>query len=89
MTDTHIVEVPAVTMRYLNALERIFCAEIDGRLLQSKAKVFTELADIGYCRQVTESLGRDRFGEISVTGWALTHAGRITYCMQCEDEGEP
>ena len=75
--------------RWLDALERIWVDEIDDRLpLQSKAKVFRELESEGLVQTWTRNFGVDRFGEISVTGWALTHAGRFLYCSNCEEPNE-
>jgi hypothetical protein len=70
--------------RHHNALEKVFAAEIEGRLpLQSKARIYEELALLGYVKMDTETLGRDRFGTISVSGWYLTQLGRLAYCMEC------
>ena len=72
----------------LNALERIWTAEIHGRLpLQSKAKIFAELEKQGLVMFGTERLGADRCGPIEISGWFLTHAGRFLYCdyaSQCD-----
>jgi len=80
------IEVPRVTKAQLKALERIFVAEIEGRLpLYSRAKIYHEMERDGLVEFGTFNLGRDRFGVIRVEGWSLTHAGRITYCMQCSE----
>lgn len=72
--------------RGLQILERVFIAEVENRLpFQSKSKQVQRLVDEGYIEPMTRSFGRDRFGEISATGYALTHAGRITYCESCKD----
>lgn len=69
-----------MTKRFLNALEKIFEREIEGALLHSHAKVYDELAALGYCERESRKLGADRFGEIVIDGWALTHSGRFAYC---------
>lgn len=70
--------------RHHNALERVFAAEIEGRLpLQSKARVYEELERLGYVKLDTETMWRDRFGGVSVSGWYLTQLGRLAYCMEC------
>ena len=33
-----------------------------------------------------EDVRHDRFGSFTMRGWFLTHAGRLAYCMTCEDE---
>jgi hypothetical protein len=75
--------------RRLQALERIWIAEIQNRLpLQSKAKVFDELEQQGLVeRGQVQYL--DRFGTITVKGWYLTHAGRLLYCSSCGYEMSP
>lgn len=76
-----------MTKRDLQILERIFSAEIDGRLpFQSNSKNMQRLADEGYIEPMTRRLGIDRFGAIDVSGWTLTHLGRMTYCNSCKDE---
>jgi hypothetical protein len=70
----------------LNALEKVFAAEIENRLpFQSKARVFQQLADDGLIEPMKREFAPDRFGAIVVTGWQLTHAGRLLYCMSCDD----
>jgi hypothetical protein len=65
----------------LNALERIFAAEVDGRLpLQSTARIYHHLKDLGLVLYGTEKKGADRFGLIEVSGWYLSQAGRRAYC---------
>lgn len=70
----------------LKILERVFELEISGRLpFQSKSKQVQRLVDTGYLQPMTRSFGTDRFGAIEAKGFALTHAGRITYCESCRD----
>lgn len=71
-------------MTKLKALEKVFAAEINDRLpLQSRAKIFHRLSDEGLVAPMERSFGAGRFGAITVTGWQLTHAGRLLYCSSC------
>lgn len=69
-----------LTKRFAAALGKVFSAEIGGglQLHQSKAKVFREMADDGLVVEETVTLG-GRF-PVAVTGWSLTHRGRLLYC---------
>lgn len=70
----------------LKALERVFAAEIDGRLpLRSKAKIFQRLADDGLVAPMERQFGVGPWGTLTVTGWQLTHAGRLLYCSSCDE----
>jgi hypothetical protein len=63
------------------ALEKVFAAEINGRLpYQSKAKIFASLAEQGLVQHI---------GISRCEGWQLSHAGRLLYCMSCGDEESP
>ena len=68
----------------IKALERVFAAEINGRLpYQSKAHIFEKLCAEGLVQKMDRRFGgNDRFA-VTVTGWELTHAGRILYCLEC------
>lgn len=71
----------------LNQLEKLFAAEIENRLpFQTRAKWIEKMAADGYVEPLTMDLGRDRFGPIMVSGWQLTHAGRLLYCMSCDEQ---
>lgn len=71
------------TKAELTALEKVFAAEIEGRLpFQSKAKIFQKLADEGFIAPMERKFG-GQF-PVTVTGWELTHAGRIAYCVSCK-----
>lgn len=84
------VDIPRLTKARFKALERIFAREIEGTLpFQSRAKIYDEMAADGLVEFGTFNLGKDRFGVIKVSGWSLTHAGRISYCMNCRDVPEP
>jgi hypothetical protein len=71
-----------VNKKQLNALERVYEAEIENRLpYQSKAKVFKELAVDGYLQEMTTVFGGNSVFAVTVTGWQLTHLGRLAFCM--------
>lgn len=69
----------------IKALERIFLAEIEGRLpLQSKAKIYDTLAEKGMVQFGQETIKIiDGWGNMVISGWYLTHSGRIEYCQTC------
>lgn len=74
-----------MTKAEMGALEKVFAAEIDNRLpFQSKAKIYRRLCDDGYLEPMNRNFGHDKFG-ITVTGYQLTHLGRLTYCASCAD----
>ena len=68
----------------LRALEKVFEREIDRSVLQSSAKIYDELAAEGFVQKRTLTLAVDRFGTMTVTGWALTLAGNYAYCSECD-----
>jgi hypothetical protein len=49
-------------------------------LYQSKSKIAEKLADEGFLERATV-----KFGAVECAGYRLTHAGRLTYCMTCEE----
>ena len=72
------------TQPLLKALERVFAAEVDGHLpFQSKAKIYGKLHEEGLVAPMERKFG-GRF-PVTVTGWQLTHAGRIMYCASCAE----
>mgnify|MGYP007132577529 CR=1 FL=1 len=78
------LEIPRLSRKHYSALEKIFAAEIGNRLpLQSRAKVFKELESGGLVQPYERRFGADRFGEIRVSGWALTDVGRLIFCANC------
>lgn len=77
-----------MNQKTINALEKVFEAEIQGLLFQSKAKIYKKLEADGMVTFERQVLGRDRFGSIAVEGWALTHYGRIAYCATCPEPPE-
>ena len=71
--------------RELQMLERVWIAEIEGRLpLQTKSKVAEKLTEDGYLIHDATVMGGAR-----VEGYWLSHAGRLSYCMSCDDSEEP
>jgi hypothetical protein len=73
------------TKAVLKALERVFAAEIEGRLpFQSKARIFYELCRDGLIEPMERVFG-GRF-PITAKGYQLTHAGRLLYCSSCDDD---
>ena len=70
----------------LAALEKVFVAEIENRLpFQSRAKVYERLCDEGLLAPMQRVFGAsDRF-PVTVSGYQLTHAGRIVYCSDAAD----
>ena len=77
--------------RDLSILERAFAAEVDAAMaghglpFQTKGKRVAELAVEGYLRRVDVVIP-GRF-PVTVSGYELTHQGRLAYCMTCD--GEP
>jgi hypothetical protein len=71
-------------------LEKVFAANLDGRLLQSKSKVAKKLEEAGYIVFTEKTLGRDRFGSIVVDGYTLTVMGNMAYCTsdRCKEPVE-
>jgi hypothetical protein len=68
----------------IQALERVFAAEIEGRLpYQSTAKIYAVLHEEGLVEPMERNFGVDRLGTMTVPGWQLTHAGRFLYCSSC------
>jgi hypothetical protein len=77
--------------KHMKLLEDMFGEELhqamsgNGMPFQTRAKAIQALADHGYVAPHVVKLG-GRF-PVTVTGWQLTHLGRMTYCATCE--GEP
>lgn len=76
---------------HLAALERCFAAEVKSALtktlpmVQSKAKAFRELAGDGLIQFVEH---RDVYHGLPMvtSGYVLTLAGHMAYCMSCEGD---
>lgn len=74
------------TKKILSALGRVFAAEVEGRLpFQSQAAIYSQLCEEGLIAPMKREFGGDRFGAITVTGYELTHAGRIIYCSSSDN----
>jgi len=74
-----------MTKPELRLLEKAFEAEVNGalsahgiHLLQTKSKVAVKLAEEGYLH-----FTQTTFHGVTVSGYELTHLGRITYCASC------
>jgi len=71
--------------KVLNALERVFSAEIENRLpFQSKASVYRDLLAAGLVQRMESRIGSG-WSAVMVTGYELTHAGRYLSCASCRD----
>jgi hypothetical protein len=70
-----------LTRAEFEALEKVFTAEIFGYVHQRKAKIFKELEAAGMVTEHTDTWA-GRF-PVRVTGWILTHRGRMAYCRAC------
>lgn len=71
--------------KVLNALEKVFAAEINGRLpFQSKASIYRDLLAAGLVASMRTTLGKG-WSAVTVSGYGLTHAGRLLYCLDCKD----
>ena len=66
-----------------DALGRLFEAQMKGELLQSKAKIFTELEELDYCAK--EEITLSGVFPVIVSGYAITMFGHMTYCQECAD----
>lgn len=77
----------------LDILERAFAAEIEAAvnktslpLYQTKSKLADSLVDRQFLKRATITLP-GRF-PVEVTGYALTEAGRLTYCFSDRCSGD-
>lgn len=71
--------------RTIAALEKVFAAEIEGRLpFQSRAKIYQKLCDAGMLEPMQRVVGGPPF-PVTISGYQLTHAGRFAYCESCKD----
>jgi hypothetical protein len=73
-----------INKREWELLGRVFAGEIDGFVLQSKARGFKALAELGLIELTKVAFPDDRFGPIVVEGWALTMKGHFMYCEACQ-----
>lgn len=89
MTDPASPTAPKPPQKVLDALEKVFSAEINGRLpFQSKANIYRDLTAAGLVAPMVSNFGSGVFA-IAVSGYELTHRGRMLYCENCRDEVEP
>ena len=77
--------ISKLTKKRLVVLENVFAAEIEHRLpFQSKARICADLERQDYLQPYTRELSfSNGLPSMTVTGYALTHAGRYAYCSQC------
>lgn len=74
----------------LALLENAFFAEIDAafnkgiHLLQTKAKLAEKLVNEGYLEKRVIQIPVGMM-TMTVTGYELTHLGRLTYCVSCPE----
>ena len=76
-----------MTKKEMDLLEKVFEAEINGRLYQGKCKTAAKLADDGLIRIHEERIHVPPLGFMTVRGYVTTLAGNATYCMsdRCKD----
>lgn len=75
-----VVQVPKATKAELCVLEQVFAAEIEGGRFQRKSKLVLALVERGLLQESFENRG-----VFACTWYDLTHAGRLLYCMSCDD----
>jgi hypothetical protein len=72
-----------MTKRDFTLLEKIFAVEIEGHLpYHSRSKEYLRLEKEGMVERETITFRGGRF-PVTVSGWALTHRGRMDYCLEC------
>ena len=82
----------APTKADMKLLEAMFADEIEqalsgrGMPFQTRSKRIQILAEEGYVMPLKVVLGGRL--PVSVTGWQLSHLGRLTYCATCKDDAE-
>lgn len=82
--EIYLAEI-MTTKTTLRALERVFAAEINGHLpFQSKARIYQTLNDEGLVAPMERKFGSGMWAA-TAKGWQLTHAGRLLYCMSCDE----
>lgn len=72
-----------VLILYPEGAKKVFEAEINGDVFQTKSKVAFRLEDAGYIQKSSEYITRDRFGEVIKTGYVTTLLGNMVYCASC------
>ena len=80
-----------MTKAELAILEEAFAKEVGSalsgglHLIQRRSKVAKKLAESGHLAERTVSIGGGAFA-VRVTGYELTHFGRMAYCDTCRTE---
>lgn len=75
-----------LTRKQLDALEKVWAAEIDGHLpFQSRAKIYKQLCTDGLLSPMERRFGGGEAFSVLCTGYQLTHAGRLAYCSSCSE----
>jgi hypothetical protein len=73
-----------MTKSDLDLLGRIFAAEVEHRLpYQSRAAAYKRLEAGGFVQRGEETLRG--WPPVTVSGWYLTHKGRMAYRESCKD----
>jgi hypothetical protein len=73
----------------LALLEKAFDSEVNAalkggpRVVQTRSRLAQDMVNEGLLQECSE-----KFGMATVTGFVLTHAGRLSYCLTCGGEGE-
>ena len=76
-----------MTKAELDFLERVFDAEINGRMYQTKSKMAKKMEDQGFIIACEERFG-SVLGVIICKGYHLTIKGNFTYCTSERCKGE-
>jgi hypothetical protein len=85
------IESHGMTKAELAILGRVYEREVSAalsggeRLFQSRSKIAARLADEGFLERRSVTFGRGALA-VTVKGYELTHAGRLAYCIFCDDE---
>lgn len=77
-----------MTKRELDLLEKVFQAQLEGRLFQTRSKLAKQMDEDGYIMADKKTLGVDCFGQIIVRGYILTVKGNYAYCTSDRCKGE-
>lgn len=88
MNEKIRVELPRLTQAKIKALENVFWAEVEGRMFQSKAKIYARLAEEGYLAAAVQKFPT-ALGVLTCHGWNMTHSGRFIYCANCGEGEQP
>lgn len=77
-----------MTKAELSVLEKAFSAEVERRLpFQSRSEIAHRLAKEGYLQPMEITVGAGTRFPVVVKGFQLTHAGRLAYCITCDEPG--